>query len=378
MSSLRQGVLRAVRLLPDAVKIGVKTETALPSNQEEEQLSHEEKQPAAPSGPGTSPKEAPQSTPPDSAVPAAPADPLKELKTQIERLQADLREAKAEKQQLSGKISTLETEVTSAKEAFNQKERALTASVDAARETARTEGRTQGHAEGLESGRQAGLQKARAEVEAQYREKFSQLVATLEGVSARLEAGFSELVALNQPRMIRLWQEMLEKMLQRESILVPDTILDVLSDVLSRLSDKNHILIYVSPEDLDLLQDRMQDEFEDILRGVKHLELKPDASVDRGSCLVETNLGIYDARWRTQLDQIETTIDKLFQKLGKAPKPKASTTRSRTRKSEYATDAAEPQPKKTARKTTTKKAAEKKTAPPKEPTGEESSEAADA
>ena len=33
------------------------------------------------------------------------------------------------------------------------------------------------------------------------------------------------------------------------------------------------------------------------------------------------------ARWRTQLDQIETAIEKLFQQLGKPPKPKTVRTR---------------------------------------------------
>ena len=43
MSSLRQGVLRAVRLLPDVVKIGAEPGAALPSAQEEEQLSTKER-----------------------------------------------------------------------------------------------------------------------------------------------------------------------------------------------------------------------------------------------------------------------------------------------------------------------------------------------
>jgi flagellar assembly protein FliH len=231
-------------------------------------------------------------------------------------------ETKTEEQKLLGKIASLEANLTEVKNASLQKERELAAGVEAAKEQARAEGRTQGHAEGLKSGHEEGLTKASAEVEEQYREKFSNLVSTLEGVSAKLEENFAELVSLNQPRMLRLWQEMLKKMLQRETSLEPDGIFDVLKDILSRLSDKNHILIYVAPQDLELLQDRLGEKFEDVLRGVKHLELKPDTSVDKGSCIVETNLGVYDARWRTQLSQIEATLESLFQKLGKASKQK--------------------------------------------------------
>ena len=86
-----------------------------------------------------------------------------------------------------------------------------------------------------------------------------------------------------------------------------DAVLPVLSDVLTRLSDKNSVVIYVSPEDLELLRSNLDQEFEEVLRGVRHLELKPDTNVDRGSCIVETGLGVYDARWRTQIEQIESS-----------------------------------------------------------------------
>ena len=323
MSSLRQGVLRTVRLLPGVVKIGEKPKTALPSVQEGEQLSSEAL--------------SAEKTLEEKKNLDHDAQKLKELHEtkvlngKVAALEGRLSDAKALEQDLLGKIASLESEAAGVKNAFAQKERDLVASVDAAREKARSEGSAQGYSEGLENGRQTGLAQARTEIEGQYREKFSGLVSLFEGISTRLEEHFSELVALNQPRMLRLWQEMLKRMLQRETVLAPDAVLDVLSDILSRLSDKNNVLIYVSPEDLELLQASLQKEFEDVLRGVKHLELKPDTSVDKGSCIVETSLGVYDARWRTQLDQIETTLESLFQKLGKPPKPK-ETARVRDRK----------------------------------------------
>jgi len=309
-------VLRAVRLLPDVVKIGVEPETALPSSQEEEQLLHEDKLSEA-----LDSKEEQQ---------ALIAEPLKELQNLTVALEAQLNEARVKEQGFVGKVNSLEAELSSVKNASVQKERELTASVDEAREQARAEGREQGHDEGLLKGYNEGLSKAKAEVEGQYREKFSSLVTTLSDVTEKLEAQFAELVALNQPRMLRLWHSMLKKMLHREITLVPDGIFKVLTEVLSRLSDKNHVLIYVSPEDLGLLQDKLDGEFGEVLRGVKRLELKPDTHVDKGSCIVETNLGIYDARWRTQFDQIDSVVESLFQKLSKAPQSKPKGNRART------------------------------------------------
>ncbi|MDR1874038.1 MAG: flagellar assembly protein FliH [Synergistaceae bacterium] len=248
-------------------------------------------------------------------------DPLQELTDRIMELQSGAAAAESVKKQLTSRIASLEAELVKVKEDVARKERELTASVEVAREQARAEGKTKGHAEGLESGRQASLVQARSEVTEEYRKKFADLMGLLEKIPVKLEENFAGLVALNQPRMLRLWQEMLKKMLQREMTLAPEAVLDVLGDVLARLSDKNHLLIYVCPGDMALLEAGLQEEFGDFLRGVRHLELKSDANVDKGSCIVETNLGIYDARWRTQLDQVETVIEALLQKLGKTPTP---------------------------------------------------------
>jgi flagellar assembly protein FliH len=334
--------LRAVRLLPDVVKIGVETETALPSDQEEEQISSEASPDSDKDVPGRPSRSAGkinlaktqvqlperQENGTKGSAREAPADPLKDLRNQMESLQKNLSDAEAARTQLMEKAASAEAELAQVKEISAQRERETAATIESAKEQARAEGRTQGHAEGMDSGYKDGLEKARAELSEQYREKFTALTDLLEGVSAKLEAQFADLTALNEPRMLRLWQEMLEKMLQREVVLEPESVLDLLSGILARLSDKNHILIYVSPDDLDLLQESLQGEFEDVLRRVKHLELKSDTSVDKGSCIVETNLGVYDARWRTQFDQLDTEIEKLFQKLGKPPKLKETPRRA--------------------------------------------------
>jgi flagellar assembly protein FliH len=257
------------------------------------------------------------------------ADPLLELKNQMESLQKNLSDVETARTQLMEKTASVESELAQTKEASARREQEMAANIEAAKQQARTEGKSLGHAEGMESGYNAGLEKARAEVSEQYKKEFTGLAELLEGVSQKLDARFSELVALNEPRMLRLWQEMLEKMLQREIAVDPESVLDILSGVLTRLSDKNNVLIYVAPEDLNLLEESLQGEFGDTLRGVRHLEMKSDANVDKGSCIVETNLGVYDARWRTQFDQIDADIEKLFQKMGKPPKLKETPRRVR-------------------------------------------------
>lgn len=297
MSSVRQKVLRTVRLLPQAVKIGMEPEAAPPPVREEEQPLNE---------------------------PSPPQEPVKsredELQEQLADLRNRLRDAEARAEELVRERNFLETEVERVRADCAERERAAEARTRDAEAQACAEGRLRGEAEGREAGHAEGLRVAKVEVEALYLKKLGGLVSFLESIAARLEEDFAELVALNQPRMLRLWFDMLRRMLKREVELKPDAVLQVLSDVLSRLSDKNSVVIYASPEDVGLLQDNLDKEFEDVLRGVRHLELKADTNVDRGSCIVETGLGVYDARWRTQIGQIDSTLDKLFQKLGKVTK----------------------------------------------------------
>ena len=307
MSSVRQKVLRTVRLLPETVKIGMESEAALslaalPLEQGEEQRSHEGE------------------AVPEASIPGERGE-TEELREQMEDLRRCLDDAERRNADLSRERAELEAEAERLRLDYAERERALESRVQGEEERAREEGRLQGEAEGRESGHAEGLRTAKVEVEALYLKKLGGVVSLLESIAARLEENFSELAALNQPRMLRLWFDMLGRMLKREVELKPDAVLPVLADVLTRLSDKNSVVIYVSPEDLELLRSNLDQEFEEVLRGVRHLELKPDTNVDRGSCIVETGLGVYDARWRTQIEQVESVIEKLFQKLGKPAKP---------------------------------------------------------
>ena len=307
-----QRVLRTVRLLPQAVKIGI--------------LESEIKQS------GTKPQEQKQNTPEKKPAPRTPvakvqvkipernSKELEELTAQIKALTNSLSNAEVKNAELSEAKKKLESEIGGIKSDYEKRRKTLEAEAqsnakkiaDKAREQAITEGQVKGYEE--------GLQKARKEVEQEYLEKFSNLAGVIEGVGKKLDENFAELVKLHQPRMIRMWTEMLKRMLFRQVELNPDTIETVLSELLSRLSDKNQILIYVSPDDMKKLEGELDTKFQEALRGAKRVELKSDPNVQNGSCLVETSLGVYDARWKTQMSQVESVVDEVFQQSSKGDK----------------------------------------------------------
>ena len=168
MSSVRQKVLRTVRLLPEAVKIGMESEAALSLEQGEEQRSHEGE------------------AVPEALIPRERGE-NEELRERMEDLRRRLDDAERRNADLSREKAELEAEAERLRLDYAERERALESRVQGEGERAREEGRLQGEAEGRESGHAEGLRTARVEVEALYLKKLGGLVSLLESIAARLE-----------------------------------------------------------------------------------------------------------------------------------------------------------------------------------------------
>ena len=314
MSSLaHQRVLRTVRLLPQAVKIGI-----LESEIKQEGIRPPEQKSSVPEKTSLKTPTQPQKV--QVKIPEHTAKELEELSAQIKALTNSLSNAEVSNAELSEAKKKLESEIGGIKSDYEKRRKTLESEAQANAKKIADKAREQAITEGQIKGYEEGLLKARQEVEQEYFEKFSALAGVIENVGKKLDGSFNDLVKLHQPRMIRLWSEMLKRMLHRQVELNPDTIDTVLSEILSRLSDKNQILIYVSPDDQKHLEGELDTKFQEALRGAKRVEVKSDPNVENGSCIVETGLGVYDARWKTQIGQIESVVDEIFQQVAKEDK----------------------------------------------------------
>ena len=313
-----QRVLRTVRLLPQAVKIGILENEIKQSGVKPPEQKANMPEKSAKSNQSAAQKNLEPKV--QVRMPEHTAQEIEELSAQIKALTNSLSNAEVSNAELLEAKNKLESEIGGIKSEYEKRRKTLESEAkanakkiaDKAREQAFTEGQVQGYEE--------GLKKARAEVEQEYLEKFSQLAGIIEGVGKKLDENYSELVKLHQPKMIRMWSEMLRRMLYRQVELNPETIDSVLAELLSRLSDKNQILIYVSPDDMKHLNGEIEKKFQEALRGAKRVEVKADPNVENGSCIVETGLGVYDARWKTQIAQIESVVDEIFQQAAKEEK----------------------------------------------------------
>ena len=280
----RQRLIRAVRLLPGAVRVVNGIMEEVPPDSGEAAIVEEDRVER-------------------SALEVAEAEVKKlrsELKFSEENLAQSREECKDLRLRMESEREALDKErgdfrVNSAKEA------------EQARESARAEGCEQGRA----SGYSEGLAKAEADVRREYEEKFREALALLNEMANSLSASREDLTRGHSSQLIRLWEAMLRRMLITSVELDPRVTERVVHELLKRISDRERIIVYLNPGDVAMIEES-KERLIDSIRGVKFFEFMSDDHVDKGSCLIETNLGIYDARWRTQLEQVSLEVQSLL------------------------------------------------------------------
>ncbi len=159
-------------------------------------------------------------------------------------------------------------------------------------ETAKAEAHQEGFKQGKEDGYKAGLAEFTALME-EAKNLFNQLINERRKILESIE-----------PELAKLSISIAEKIIGEEIKTNPDVVISVVRQAMSKLKSREEVTIKVNPDDLDHVRAN-RDVFATLVEGVKELEIIADPRVDRGGCLIETNLGNTDARIKTQLAAIE-------------------------------------------------------------------------
>lgn len=107
-----------------------------------------------------------------------------------------------------------------------------------------------------------------------------------------------------EPQVIRMVMEIAEKVIGRE--ISQGAIVDVVKKAILQ-SVGRRVVIRVNPADVSLLKEK-QPEILAALENNRSLTIKEDDSILSGGCLVETEMGVVDARLDTQLNAIRKAL----------------------------------------------------------------------
>jgi type III secretion system HrpE/YscL family protein len=148
------------------------------------------------------------------------------------------------------------------------------------------------------------LERARHQAESEGRERGLQAVTELL-VGARAAAARARSSA--EPELRTLAVRIAEKILGRELELRPELVVDVVAEALRHAGQPRELVLRCSPDDLAALE-RGKPRLLERLSQAQAVRLRADDTVPRGGCIIETELGVVDARLSTQLEAIERAL----------------------------------------------------------------------
>ena len=152
--------------------------------------------------------------------------------------------------------------------------------------------------EAEQAGREEGLAEASNHIE--------EAMATLNTAVKERKS----IVKDSENEILRLALKVAEQIIHSEVSLHRDVCLNIVSEAIARVSDREQIIVKVNREDAEYLK-RYKDRLAGMLDGVKSFSILEDSSIEPGGCVIETNLGFVDSRIPTKIKSIEEAINRV-------------------------------------------------------------------
>lgn len=159
------------------------------------------------------------------------------------------------------------------------------------------------HARELQLNYDAGLAKGRNDATAELRRAAELLTE----YAQLLQAEKAETATRAEQAALELAFMLAEKIVGGELAAKPERVVDVVRSALQHVLDCKQITLRVHPQDMDYLR-QAQPDLEQIV-GAGRLEFQQDPETPRGGCMINTERGTIDARLRSQLETLRTTLE---------------------------------------------------------------------
>ncbi|MEN9344215.1 MAG: type secretion ATPase inhibitor [Chlamydiota bacterium] len=116
-----------------------------------------------------------------------------------------------------------------------------------------------------------------------------------------------------QKQVLPLALKAAKKIVAEQLALKPDTIVDIVMQVLAPVVQNQRFTIYVSREDKEILEAH-RPKLKEVLEHVQSLVIQERADVSSGGCIIETESGIINATIENQWRALEAAFEKYMTK----------------------------------------------------------------
>jgi flagellar assembly protein FliH len=168
-------------------------------------------------------------------------------------------------------------------------------------------GHEQGLQKGLEEGSEQGRREGREEVIASLKPQLDELIGNWEKALEQWEREREEMLLAAREDVLRFAFALASKLTHRVIEHDPAVVRDQLAEALSLLCRPSAVSITVNPDDRAHIESVLN-EIVTVCGTCEHAELRDDASVSRGGCILRTASGEIDATIDTQLERIAASL----------------------------------------------------------------------
>jgi flagellar assembly protein FliH len=162
----------------------------------------------------------------------------------------------------------------------------------------------------LEAEFKKGYDKAKNEVENYLNEKHNEEILTQAEEFYRILKTFEEKIKSYDNSfhkvVIEVSQKIVEKILKRE-IENKSTISEILEQNLNKVIGANDIIIKLNPSEISIVEKTSKEKMDKI--GISRIRFEASETIQKGGCLIETEVGNLDARIDSQLNEISKALE---------------------------------------------------------------------
>lgn len=111
----------------------------------------------------------------------------------------------------------------------------------------------------------------------------------------------------NETALLKLAVRIAERLIGEELRTVPESIAGIVNEALRSVRRAKSLAVQVHPADVAFLKERLST-LGTPAAAAREIEIVPNASLSRGDCIVESDIGIIDARLEVQLNNMERAL----------------------------------------------------------------------
>jgi flagellar assembly protein FliH len=130
-------------------------------------------------------------------------------------------------------------------------------------------------------------------------EEFYNILSSFEEKLNQYESSFDKIV---KDISTAIAEKIIKRELNKDSIFQ-----DTLHDTLPKIIGANKIVVKINPVELELLEKENRIEVYEKKYG--HIKFEHDEKIEKGGCLIETDIGNVDARISSQINEIARQLE---------------------------------------------------------------------